>query len=173
VPAPFWSTIRADFAVNEFFDTRMTLLVWRAGQALKGRPGITPFLLRRLARIADFLWTRGYIGADMPFEVIAGPGIFMPHGGRGVVIHPDVRIGARATIYHQVTIGMLEGAPPRLGDDVFIGAGAKVLGNVHLGDGCRVGANAVLLCDVPAGATAVGVPASIKSRRPGDADGAA
>ena len=50
---------------------------------------------------------------------------------------------------------------PIIGDDVFIGAGAKILGAVTIGDGARIGANAVVVCDVPAGATAVGVPARI------------
>jgi serine O-acetyltransferase len=54
---------------------------------------------------------------------------------------------------------------PIIGDNVFIGAGAKVLGAVTVGDGARIGANAVVVCDVPAGATAVGVPARIVERR--------
>ncbi|MGY1604686.1 serine O-acetyltransferase [Geodermatophilus sp. SYSU D00815] len=165
----FLRTLRADYAVNEFFDARATLLVWRAGQALRGRPGVLAFLLRRVCQVADFVWTRGYIGADLPFSAIAGPGIRLPHGGRGTVLHPTVRIGARAVLYHQVTIGVREEDPAAtLGDDVFIGAGAKIIGTVHLGDGCRVGANAVVLTDVPPGATAVGVPASIR-RKAGDA----
>jgi serine O-acetyltransferase len=157
----FWPTLRADYVENAFFDSRVTLLIWRAGQRLFGRPGVVWFLLRRACRLADFLWTRGYIGADLPFQATAGPGIRLPHGGRGTVLHPTVRIGARATIYHQVTIGVRDDGPAAtLGDDVYIGAGAKILGPVHLGNGCRVGANAVVVRDVPAGATAVGVPAT-------------
>lgn len=165
----FWRTLRGDYAVNEFLDARVTLFIWRAGQTLKGRPGLVPFLLRRLCRLADFIWTRGYIGADLPFQVVAGPGLRLPHGGRGVVLHPTVRIGAGGTLYHQVTIGVSDGNPAAtLGDDVFIGAGAKVLGHITIGDGCRIGANAVVLHDVPAGATAVGVPAQIRRRRDDD-----
>ena len=159
----FWRTIREDYAANPFFDTRMTLVIWRAGQSLRGRPGVLAFLGRRVCQVADFLWTRGYIGADLPFSVTAGPGIVMRHGGRGVVLHPSVRIGDRVTFFHQITVGVREGdLAGTIGDDVFIGAGAKILGVVHLGDGCRVGANAVVLTDVPAGATAVGVPATIR-----------
>lgn len=165
MPIKFWSTLRADYAINPFYDARITLAIWRAGQSLKGRPGVAPFLLRRVLRFADFVWTRGHIGAEMPFEVPAGPGIRLPHGGRGVVLHPSVRIGARATIYHQVTIGVVDGNPAAtLGDDVFLGAGSKILGPIHLADGCRVGANAVVLHDVPAGATAVGVPATVRRK---------
>jgi serine O-acetyltransferase len=65
-----------------------------------------------------------------------------------------------------VTIGFTRPEErPVLGDDVFVYAGAKVLGDLTVGDGARVGANAVVLDDVPAGATAVGVPARIRPRR--------
>jgi serine O-acetyltransferase len=170
VAVQFWQSLRADYAVNSLFDARMTLLIWRAGQSLSGRPGLLPFLLRRLYQVADFVWIKGYIGADLPPQAVAGPGIRMEHGGRGVVLHPSVRIGARATVYHQVTIGVVNDDPAAtLGDDVYLGAGAKVLGHIRIGDACRIGANAVVLTDVPSGATAVGVPATIRRRRPGAA----
>jgi serine O-acetyltransferase len=60
---------------------------------------------------------------------------------------------------HQVTIGAERRLSPTIGDDVFIGAGAKVIGAVHVGDRARVGANAVVVNDVPADHTAVGIPA--------------
>ena len=155
--------LRADFARNPFLDTRVTLAIWRAGQSLNGRPGIAPFLARRVVHLGDFLWTRGYIGADLPAKATAGPGIRMPHGGRGVVLHPSVRMGSGVTLYHQVTIGVRDDGPAAtVGDDVYIGAGAKVLGTVALGSGSRIGANAVVVGDVPAGATAVGVPAVVR-----------
>ena len=160
--ADFRRLIRADFARNPFFDTRATLVVWRAGQVLRGRPGVLAFLLRRICQVADFVWVRGYIGADLPFHATAGPGIRMPHGGRGVVLHPTVRMGSGVTMYHQVTLGVRDDRPaPALGDDVYVGAGAKLIGPLTIGDGSRIGANAVVLVDVPAGATAVGVPARI------------
>jgi len=166
VAVEFRRYLREDFAVNAFLDARVTLVIWRAGQSLSGRPGIVPFLLRRLYQVADFLWIKGHIGADLPPQAVAGPGIRMPHGGRGVVLHPSVRIGARAVLYHQVTIGVVDDDPAAtLGDDVFLGAGAKVLGHLRIGDDVRIGANAVVLSDVPSGATAVGVPATIRPRR--------
>jgi serine O-acetyltransferase len=61
-----------------------------------------------------------------------------------------------------VVIGDNRGGVPVLEDDIFIGSGAKVIGGVRLGTGARVGANAVVLSDVPAGATAVGIPARVK-----------
>lgn len=165
MPPPFWSTFRADLEVNDFFDARMTLLIWRAGQSLKHRPGVLAFLARRVLRVADFLWTRGYIGADMPFEVTAGPRLSLQHAGRGVVLHPDVRLGSDVRIYHQVTLGVRDaGGPPVVGNGVFIGAGAKILGQVRVGDRSMIGANAVVVTDVPPDTTAVGVPAVLRPR---------
>ena len=161
----FSAVLREDYTVNRFLDARLTLLVWRAGQSFRGRPGPVAFLARRLCQVADFVWTRGYIGADLPFSASAGPRLVLPHGGRGVVLHPTVRIGSGVTLYHQVTIGVRDvDQGGSVGDDVLIGAGAKILGAVHVGDGARVGANAVVLTDVPPGATAVGIPATIRHR---------
>jgi serine O-acetyltransferase len=163
----WWRTLREDFACNPSGDARTTLVIWRAGQALYRRPGVVPFLLRRLFRMADWVWTRGYIGADLPFQVPAGPGLRLPHAGRGVIVHPTVRLGAGVTLYHQVTVGVRDDRPAAtIGNGVEIGAGAKILGPVQIGDDARIGANAVVLTDVPDGATAVGVPATIRRRRP-------
>lgn len=82
------------------------------------------------------------------------------HSG-SIRIHPDVVIGDRCGIMHEVTLGTLapkKGAPV-IGNDVFIGAGAKILGPVRIGDGAKIAANSLVIRDVPAGATAIGVPA--------------
>ncbi len=89
----------------------------------------------------------------------------MPHPN-GVVIHRDARIGPNCLLFQQVTIGMRNGGVPNIGGHVDVGAGAKILGNVNIGDHARVGANAVVLIDVPAGKTAVGVPAMIVESSP-------
>ncbi len=89
-----------------------------------------------------------------------GPGFVLIHS-TGVVINGSVRAGRGLHVEHQVTLGAERRRTPTLGDDVFIGAGAKVIGAVVIGDGARIGANAVVLCDVPARHTAVGVPARI------------
>ncbi|HVT88949.1 MAG TPA: hypothetical protein VHD56_08865, partial [Tepidisphaeraceae bacterium] len=87
----------------------------------------------------------------------------------GVVINGNVRGGGRVHIEHQVTIGAERGQSPVLGNDIFIGAGAKIIGGITLGDGCRIGANAAVVDDVPAHATAVGVPARVVGfRHPGE-----
>jgi serine O-acetyltransferase len=93
-----------------------------------------------------------------------GPGLVLIHSS-GVVINGQVRGGERVYIEHQVTIGAERRLSPIIGNDVFIGAGAKVIGAVLVGDGARIGANAVVLDDVPAHATAVGIPARLVPRR--------
>ena len=87
-----------------------------------------------------------------------GPGFVLIHSA-GVVINGTVRGGNDVYIEHQVTIGAERRQTPILGNNIFIGAGAKIIGAVTIGDGARVGANAVVVNDVPAHHTAVGVPA--------------
>jgi serine O-acetyltransferase len=89
-----------------------------------------------------------------------GPGFVLIHA-TGVVINGNVRGGSNVLVEHQVTIGAERRQTPVLGSDVFLGAGAKVLGAVTIGDGAKVGANAVVVHDVPAHATVVGIPARV------------
>lgn len=98
-----------------------------------------------------------------------GPGFVLVHS-QGVVINGMVRGGANVKIEHQVTIGAEKRESPVIGDGVFIGAGAKVVGAVTIGSGARVGANAVVVHDVPADTTVVGIPAKPIKRR-ADAEG--
>ena len=99
---------------------------------------------------------RCIIGRNAQF----GPGFVLIHS-YGVVINSNVRGGRDVKIEHAVTIGAEKNAAPELGDNVFIGAGAKIIGGVKLGSNVRVGANAVVVHDVPDGATAVGIPARV------------
>jgi serine O-acetyltransferase len=100
-------------------------------------------------------------GADIPINSQIGGGFRMPHPN-GIVIHPAAHIGVNCMVFQQVTIGMRDDAgAPWIGGHVDIGAGAKVLGPVHLGDHACIGANAVVLDDVPESATAAGIPARI------------
>ena len=93
-----------------------------------------------------------------------GPGLYLPHGH--VVIDGIVRIGRHCVIAPWVTIGVNGSlAGPTIGDNVFIGTGAKILGDIRVGNDVRVGANAVVLQDVPDGATVVGVPARVVRRQ--------
>jgi serine O-acetyltransferase len=93
-----------------------------------------------------------------------GPGFVLIHG-TGIVINSAVRAGANVRLEHQVTIGAERRQSPTIGDDVFVGAGAKVLGPVTVATGARVGANAVVVNDVPPHATVVGIPARVVRRR--------
>lgn len=94
-----------------------------------------------------------------------GPGFVIVHS-HGVVINGKVRGGSNVILEHEVTIGDSgAGACPVLGSDVYLGAGAKVIGPVSVGDGARVGANAVVVHDVDAGTTVVGIPARPVRRR--------
>jgi serine O-acetyltransferase len=93
-----------------------------------------------------------------------GPGLVLIHA-TGVVINGKVRGGANVHIEHQVTIGADRRQVPTIGNNVFLGAGAKIIGPVTVGDGARVGANAVVVHDVPPHSTVVGIPARVVRRR--------
>lgn len=92
-----------------------------------------------------------------------GPGFVLVHS-QGVVINGTVRGGRRVYLEHQVTIGAEKLQSPVLGDRVFIGAGAKIIGGVTIGSDVRIGANAVVVKDVPDRVTVGGVPARILRR---------
>ena len=83
----------------------------------------------------------------------------------GVTIGSGAIIGDNCTIYHQVTIGKEKEKFPVIGEDVTIYAGAKIIGNVKIGNGAVIGANAVVLQDVPDNCVAVGIPARIIKRK--------
>jgi len=102
-------------------------------------------------------------GISIPVQARVGKGLRIHHFG-GIIVHPDAIVGEGCTIYHGVTLGDLggRGGAPRVDNHVVIGAGAKLLGQIQVGDHCRIGANAVVLTSVPAGCLAVGVPAEIK-----------
>jgi serine O-acetyltransferase len=102
-------------------------------------------------------------GAEIEPEAVFGPG-FSIHHGNGIVISGQVRAGRDLHIYQQVTLGESWGGKagaPVIGDRVHVFAGAKILGGVSIEDDAVIGANAVVLQDVPAGAMAVGIPARI------------
>lgn len=111
--------------------------------------------------------SRIVVGVEIEPGAVIGPGLQVRHG-MAVVIGRGVVIGRNCRLHQQVTIGAdSQGRYPVLGDDVVIYPGAKVFGGITLGDGAVVGANAVVNTDVPAGCTAVGVPARIIEARVG------
>ena len=95
------------------------------------------------------------------FSSIIGSNVLLAYSGLATVIHARCRIGDRVLISQGVTLGGRSGLfeVPVIEDDVQIGAGAKILGPIVIGRGAKIGANAVVLQDVPAGATFVGIPA--------------
>ncbi|MDX1935128.1 MAG: hypothetical protein SFU56_21225 [Capsulimonadales bacterium] len=136
---------------------RATLL-YRLSHALhRARIPVLPGIVGR--------WNLMLFGLDIPASVPFGPGIYIPHPVGTVVMAKSV--GANVTLISGITIGMRnELAFPVLGDRVFVGAGARILGKVVIGSDVNIGANAVVIKDVPDGETAVGVPATIRARRP-------
>lgn len=120
--------------------------------------------LRWLGRFTSHLG-RWLTGIEIHPGAKIGSCVFIDHG-MGVVIGETAEIGDGCTIYQGVTLGGTslyrgEKRHPTLGDGVVVGAGAKVLGGFKVGDGARIGSNAVVVKDVPAGATVVGIPGRI------------
>lgn len=132
---------------------RATVLL-RFAYGLKRRR--IPILPQMVAR-----WNLTLHGLDVPSHTEIGPGLYIPHPV-GTVVSAR-RIGSNVTLVSGVTLGMRgDGAFPTLGDNVYVGAGARILGGIVVGDDVNIGANAVVLKDVPAGVTAVGIPAVFK-----------
>jgi serine O-acetyltransferase len=143
-----------------YFFTRRLLASIRSYQKYAGRGGYVNLALRRLARIRHAFWSV-LTSSDIAISAKIPNDLSLPHPN-GVIIHEDAIIGMGCMIMQQVTIGMIDtGDVPEIGDNVYIGAGAKVLGRVHVGNGARIGAMAVVLQNVPENCTAVGIPAKI------------
>ena len=138
-------------------------------------PGLHARIFHRMAHRlwrADFKWLarflshigRGFTGIEIHPGATIGRRFFIDHG-MGVVIGETAEIGDDVTLYHGVTLGgtsWKEGKRhPTLGNGVVVGAGAKILGPITIGEGAKIGSNAVVVKDVPAGATAAGIPARI------------
>ena len=118
------------------------------------------FLARLISQLARFL-----TGIEIHPGATLGSGILIDHG-MGVIIGETAVLGDRITIYHGTTLGGTGNEKgvkrhPTVGNNVIIGSGAKVLGNINIGSNSKIGANAVVLNDVPEGATVVGVPAKV------------
>lgn len=123
------------------------------------------FLARMISQIA-----RRKTGIEIHPGAKIGRYVFIDHG-MGVVIGETAVVGNNVTMFHGVTLGGIGGEKgakrhPTIEDDVIIGAGAKILGPITIGKGARIGANSVVLEDVPPYATAVGAPARIIVKKP-------
>ena len=121
------------------------------------------FLARLISQLA-----RALTGIEIHPGAQIGKRLFIDHG-MGVVIGETAIIGDDCLIYHQVTLGGMsaknEKRHPTLGNNVMVGTGAKVLGNIHIGDNVKIGANCIVIKDVEAGKTIIGVPGEILTRK--------
>jgi len=133
----------------------------RVQRWLKSIPILGPFL-RRIIWYGTTIW----FSCDVDPQVEIGPGLYTPHP-IGIVIGGGVRIGANVSVLQNVTLGRVatEHLDPVIGDNVEIGAGAVILGSVSIGHDAKIGANSVVLKDVPPGAVAVGAPARLVGSR--------
>lgn len=168
-PAPAVSATIPDWsreAPRRWWDpSRRLLRAIRRYQAARRRGGPAGRIAAKYWAVQHRFWSV-VTQAEIDLNAEIGGGLLLPHPN-GVVIHPAVRIGPNCLILQQVTLGWGRDGVPALGGHVDIGAGARVIGAVRLGDHSTVGANAVVTRDVPAGKVATGVPAEI--RAPGGA----
>ena len=151
-----------DWAAQGFW----VMLVYRFG---RWRYGVRPALLRKLFSFIYkvlFKLVQIVTGIELPCEVVLGRNFVIDHFG-GIVISGYAQFGDDCRIRNGVVVGLKnvhEPVAPMIGHNVDIGAGAKLLGNIRIGNNVVIGANAVVLIDVPDDSLAVGVPAIIKSR---------
>lgn len=152
-------TLRADYAVNRRLLDRITVTAFRINQA--AHRGRLTKVKRVFAKALDTVWMQGIVGADMPGRVQCGPGLRLPHGGRGIALDPRAVIGSNVALFPNVGIGRggRERLVPVIKDDAVIYRGATLAGPITVWEGGKVGANSFVMNDVPAGITVYGVPA--------------
>jgi serine O-acetyltransferase len=143
------------------------MLVYRFG---RWRYTVRPVPLRKLLSAIYhvlFKLVQVVTGIELPCETEVGRGLVIDHFG-GIIVSGHARIGDRCRIRQGVSIGLRhvgDAKAPVIGNDVDIGAGAKLMGPITIGDGVLIGANAVVIGDVPAHSIAIGVPAVVQPRR--------
>ena len=142
------------------------LVVYRFGRWVRGVP--IPIVSHILKLIAFLLFKQIEIvtGISLPASAQIGRGLYIGHFG-SIILHSDVKVGEDCSIGPGVLIGTRglgkEGIPI-IGNHVYIGVGAKILGGIKIGNNVKIGANAVVLSDVPDGVTVAGIPAKIVER---------
>jgi serine O-acetyltransferase len=158
-----WRTHNSQWSRHGFW----ILLVYRFGRwryRIQSRPLRLPFSF--LYKIIKFL-SEMLLGAELPCEAIIGRRFVIEHIG-GIVVSGDAVFGDDCVMRNGVTVGLrnrgVRGSP-HIGNRVDIGAGAKLLGPIIIGDDVAIGANAVVISDVPSNSIAVGIPARIIPRK--------
>jgi serine O-acetyltransferase len=167
----FWQLLKEDWIAHERDWTRpgfRAVAVHRLGNLQLDTPRPLHRCGRFLHRVL-YRWVRNRYSIELPYAVELGRRPIIEHQG-AIIIHGFARLGDDCIVRQGTTIGnRYRDRPldaPRLGDRVDVGAGAQILGAVSVGDDARVGANAVVIDDVPAGHTAVGVPAVARPTKP-------
>lgn len=131
--------------------------VWAKSGGIMGKLSY-PLLKWRL------LHSRYKYGIAIAERTVVGPGLFINRFG-GIYVHHDVVLGCNINVTHGTMLGYMNRGPregsPIIGDEVFFGSGAKVIGKVHIGNGAAIGVNAVVTKDVPENGVAVGLPAKV------------
>ena len=159
ITKPIISATEADWSREQagrwWEPSRQLLKCIRNYQKWQQQGGIFGYFLCRWNIIQYRFWSV-VTATDIPLNCQIQGGLLLPHPN-GIVIHPSASIGPNCLILQQVTIV----ADVKIGGHVDIGAGAKIIRSVTIGDHALIGANAVVICDVPPGATAVGIPAKI------------
>ncbi|MGY3560530.1 serine O-acetyltransferase [Bradyrhizobium sp. USDA 4463] len=165
-----FENVRADYAAHGRDCAAQgfwVMLVYRFG---RWRHGIRPALLRKPASLLYKVLhklVQILTGIELPCETVVGRNFVIDHFG-GIIVNGYARFGDNCRIRNGVMLGLRrveEPAAPRLGNNVDVGAGAKLLGPITIGDNVVIGANAMVITDVPANAVAVGVPATVRTRR--------
>ncbi len=141
------------------------LVIYRFGRWLyfEAKGGMLLYPLKFLYLLSNKLVVEILFGMYIPSDCDIGPGLYI-NNFQGLVINPNAVIGRNCSIGHGVIIGTAADGTaraPRIGNDVFIGSRAVVIGPITIGDNVRIGANAVVLKDVPSNVTVAGVPAKI------------
>ena len=149
MPAAYSASRRPELPVNAIYLYRLGHFLHRRG---------VPVLPKVVQRIIFLLFN-----SSIPAATRIGPDSWFAYGGMGVVLHEDVVIGRNVFIAQQVTIGGRSGSAvmPVIEDDVYIAPGARILGPIVVGAGSFVGANAVVIRDVPPHSTVGGIPATV------------
>jgi len=154
---PDWN--REKIFRGKYEPSKYLLNIIRRYQSVIGKGGI-PVLFKFLLVLRFRFWSV-VCGADIPLNSNLGGGLLIPHPN-GIVIHPAAAIGANCLIFQQVTIGTgSEPGYPTIGSHVDVGAGAKILGGITIGDNVKIGANSVVIKSVPDNCTVVGIPGRI------------